>query len=77
MRAIGYKNREFKFKEPFLGLFTQGMVCHETYKDENNKWYSPDEVDSKKWQDFYLKIDNSRKIKVGPSESMSKSKKYR
>ena len=75
MRAIGYKNREFKFKEPFLGLFTQGMVCHETYKDENNKWYSPDEVDSKNGKDFYLKIDNSRKIKVGPSESMSKSKK--
>ena len=53
------------------------MVCHETYKDENNKWYSPDEVDSKNGKDFYLKIDNSRKIKVGPSESMSKSKKYR
>ena len=36
---------------------------------------SPDEVDSKNGKDFYLKIDNSRKIKVGPSESMSKSKK--
>ena len=45
------------------------MVCHETYKDENNKWYSPDEVDSKNGKDFYLKIDNSKKIKVGPSES--------
>ena len=34
MRAIGFKNDEFKFKEPFKGLFTQGMVCHETYKDK-------------------------------------------
>ena len=24
--------------EPFSGLFTQGMVCHETYKDEDGKW---------------------------------------
>ena len=30
MRAIGYKNTNFKFLEPFDGLFTQGMVCHET-----------------------------------------------
>ena len=55
-------------------LFTQGMVCHETYKDENNNWVSPDEIetiDGKK----YLKKDNSNEIKVGPSESMSKSKK--
>ena len=30
--------------EPFKGLFTQGMVCHETYKDQNNNWLHPDEV---------------------------------
>ena len=28
-------------------LFTQGMVCHETYKDENNNWISPEEIVSK------------------------------
>ena len=32
MRAINYKNDQFKIKEPFQGLFTQGMVCLETYK---------------------------------------------
>ena len=45
MRAINYKNKNFKIKEPFESLFTQGMVCHETYKDENNNWLSPDEVE--------------------------------
>ena len=34
MRAISYKNPKFNINEPFDGLFTQGMVCHETYKDE-------------------------------------------
>ena len=40
-------SRLFNLKEPFQGLFTQGMVCHETYKDENNKWLSTDEVETK------------------------------
>ena len=74
MRALAQDNQEFKFEEPFDGLFTQGMVCHETYKDPNNNWVSPDEiinVNGKK----YLKSDNSKLITVGPSESMSKSKK--
>ena len=75
MRAIGLNNNEVNLKEPFKGLFTQGMVCHETYKDENNNWLSPDEVESDNGQDFFLKKDKSIKIKVGPSESMSKSKK--
>ena len=46
MRAIGYQNNNFNFKEPFKGLFTQGMVCHETYKDQGNIWRSPEEVSS-------------------------------
>ena len=74
MQALSYKNDNFNLLEPFAGLFTQGMVCHETYKDSNNNWISPDEIetlDGKK----YLKKDNSKIIKVGPSESMSKSKK--
>ena len=75
MRAIGYKNQDFKIKEPFRGLFTQGMVCHETYKDLNNKWYSPNEVSSKDGKNYFLKDDKSKKIIAGPSESMSKSKK--
>ena len=74
MRAIGYENNKFKFKEPFSGLFTQGMVCHETYKDKENSWRSPDEVESD-GKNFFLKNDKTNLIKVGPSESMSKSKK--
>ncbi len=74
MQALAYKNKEFNILEPFDGLFTQGMVCHETYKDPQNNWVSPDEIETigdKK----YLKRDKSKVITVGPSESMSKSKK--
>ncbi len=74
-RALNYKNEKFKLTEPFEGLFTQGMVCHETYKDENNKWLSPDEVETKDGKKFFLKQDHKKKVIVGPSESMSKSKR--
>ena len=74
MRAIDYKNDNFNIKEPFESLFTQGMVCHETYKDENNNWLSPDEIE-KINNKIVQKKDNNKEVKVGPSESMSKSKK--
>ena len=74
MQALSYKNENFNLKEPFKGLFTQGMVCHETYKDENNNWVSPDEITTINGVK-YLKNNNTKKIIVGPSESMSKSKK--
>ena len=73
MRAVKLCNNKVKVKEPFKGLFTQGMVCHETYKDDRNKWLSPDEIEKTK-QGFVVKIDGS-KVKIGPSEAMSKSKK--
>ncbi len=73
-KAIGFKNNSFKFKEPFEGLFTQGMVCHETYKDQNNNWLSPEEIELVGNQ-YCKKGDKKNKVKVGPSESMSKSKK--
>ena len=75
MQAISYKNDNLKIKEPFKGLFTQGMVCHETYKDQKNKWLSPDEVISNDGKEFYKKNDHLEKVIVGPVESMSKSKK--
>ena len=40
MQALSYKNQDFNVLEPFNGLFTQGMVCHETYKDEKNQHYN-------------------------------------
>jgi len=75
MQALSYKNDNFKLKEPFNGLFTQGMVCHETYKDRQNRWVSPDEVVSDDGKKFYKKDSPTEKIIVGPTESMSKSKK--
>jgi len=74
-RAINYKNDKLNLTEPFQGLFTQGMVCHETYKDENNKWLSPNEVLTKDGKNYFKKSDTLKKVIVGPSESMSKSKK--
>jgi len=74
MRAISFKNDKLNIEEPFTGLFTQGMVCHETYKDQNNNWLSPDEIEiiDKK---YFKKNDSNSEVVVGPSESMSKSKK--
>ena len=74
MQALAHKNDEFNITEPFKGLFTQGMVCHETYKDSNNQWVSPDEIETIDGVK-YLKNNKSEKIIVGASESMSKSKK--
>ena len=75
MRAINFKNDKFLITEPFKSLFTQGMVCHETYRDENKNWFSPEEVDTKDGKKFFIKNKPEKNIIVGPSESMSKSKK--
>ena len=74
MKAVKKRNSKVLVNEPFKGLFTQGMVCHETYKDEKGKWVSPVEVKKNDKNEFIKILDNS-KIFVGPSESMSKSKK--
>ena len=74
MQALSHDNNSFNIIEPFSGLFTQGMVCHETYKDHDNNWVSPDEIENINGKK-YLKKDKSKLISVGPSESMSKSKK--
>ena len=75
VKAIEHKADNFNLKEPFKGLFTQGMVCHQTYKDKSNKWLSPDEVYSDNGKDFFKKENRKEIVKVGPSESMSKSKR--
>ncbi|MDC0419200.1 leucine--tRNA ligase [Candidatus Pelagibacter sp.] len=75
VKAISYKNNNFDMKEPFDGLFTQGMVCHETYKDQNNNWLHPDEITSDDGKKFFKKNNLNEKVIVGPIESMSKSKK--
>ena len=73
-KGINKYNKNINLNEPFKNLFTQGMVCHETYKDEKGNWLYPDEViklDTKK----YIKKNDKTEVFVGPSESMSKSKK--
>ena len=75
MQAINYKNKNINLTEPFSSLFTQGMVCHETYQDENKKWLSPDEIETEDGKKFFVKGNPSKTVYVGPSESMSKSKR--
>jgi leucyl-tRNA synthetase len=60
-------------KEPFAGLFTQGMVCHETYRDEDGNWLFPEEVT----RDTAARLIDAknRPVTVGRNEKMSKSKK--
>ena len=59
--------------EPFKGLFTQGMVCHETFKTKKGSWVFPSDVI--KDENRYIHSETKEEIIKGPSESMSKSKK--
>ena len=73
MRKCGYLNLD----EPFAGLFTQGMVVHETYRDAEGQWLAPSEVrveaDGEARRAFAL--DGDGPVEVGPTEKMSKSKR--
>ncbi|MFC7047716.1 leucine--tRNA ligase [Emcibacter nanhaiensis] len=60
--------------EPFDGLFTQGMVCHETYQDGAGAWISPAEL-VKQEDGSYLTRKDGEPVTVGRSIKMSKSKK--
>ena len=73
-KSIKASNKMFNLSEPFKNLFTQGMVCHESYKDEKGNWLYPEEVEKINNNQFVKKKDKS-KVLVGPPESMSKSKK--
>jgi leucyl-tRNA synthetase len=65
---------DFKLKvsEPFENLFTQGMVCHPTFKTEKGEWVFPKEITEKEGSYF---LNNKEKISKGDSQAMSKSKK--
>ena len=62
-----------KAAEPFAGLFTQGMVCHETYKDGEGNWVAPDEIE--KHDGKAILRATGQEATIGASEKMSKSKK--
>ena len=53
-KSISSLNKEINISEPFKNLFTQGMVCHESYKDDKGNWLYPDEI---------IKIDENSAIK--------------
>ncbi len=59
--------------EPFSGLFTQGMVCHETFRDQEDNWLEPDTVEKR--DGSFVRKGAGTPVTVGPSEKMSKSKK--
>ncbi|KEG22084.1 leucyl-tRNA synthetase [Bartonella bacilliformis Peru38] len=72
MKLAGHVNAD----EPFTGLFTQGMVVHETYRDAQG-WVAPDEVsiveqDGKRRA---YKLTDQSEVTIGSIEKMSKSKK--
>jgi leucyl-tRNA synthetase len=70
MRRCGYLGLD----EPFAGLFTQGMVCHESYKSDDGKWLYPEEV--RRLEDGrVVHAETGRPVEVGRREVMSKSKK--
>ena len=70
MRDTGH----LELNEPFKGLFTQGMVTHQTYKNINNEWLSPDDVSYDENKKKYIDKKN-KEASVGKIEKMSKSKK--
>jgi leucyl-tRNA synthetase len=63
---------KFKFSEPFQNLFTQGMVCHPTFKTKKGDWVFPKDV---KFEDGKYFLDNNLEVLKGDSQAMSKSKK--
>ena len=74
MRALAFNNKQFNYIEPFKSLFTQGMVCHETYKNEKNQWLYPNEVEKNSDGNLVTKKDKKRVV-LGSPEAMSKSRK--
>jgi leucyl-tRNA synthetase len=70
MKACGYLNAE----EPFAGLFTQGMVTHESYRGADSRWLYPDEVE-KRADGGAVHRDTGEPVTVGRVEAMSKSKR--
>ena len=69
MKKCGYISCD----EPFEGLFTQGMVTHETYKNQDDKWLYPHEITAV--NGGFVHNDTKEPVKVGRIEKMSKSKR--
>jgi leucyl-tRNA synthetase len=70
LKRCGY----LSFEEPFSGLFTQGMVCHKTFRDAAGEWLQPDQV-AEDEHGVWRALDDGRPVTVGRSEKMSKSRR--
>jgi leucyl-tRNA synthetase len=70
LKKCGYLD----FNEPFKNLLTQGMVCHQTFKDQKGGWVYPSDV-MKDENGNFINILTKEKVTAGRSEKMSKSKK--
>ena len=73
MRAMS-KTGHARIDEPFAGLFTQGMICHETYRTEDGDWVEPANIVEGDGGDV-VHAETRKPLIVGRSEKMSKSKK--
>ena len=79
LKQCGYLDVE----EPFAGLQTQGMICHETYRDTaTREWVHPDDLTRdaateavNQTTDALINAKTGNPVHVGRSEKMSKSKK--
>ena len=69
LRDTGYLETD----EPFAGLMTQGMVCHQTFQDGDGKWLFPTEVERD--GDSWKQLETGGDVKAGRIEKMSKSKR--
>ena len=70
MKTCGYTVLD----EPFAGLFTQGMVTHETYQDPDGRWLFPDEV-RREGDGRLVVAETGAPVTISPAEKMSKSKR--
>jgi leucyl-tRNA synthetase len=74
MQATGHVGA---LKEPFAGLFTQGMVVHETYRAKDGAWLFPSDIrlETDESGRHAFRLDSGEEVAIGAIEKMSKSKK--
>ncbi|MCB1494241.1 MAG: class I tRNA ligase family protein, partial [Bauldia sp.] len=76
MKVTGHLDLE----EPFAGLFTQGMVVHETYRlgsGQNGRWIAPAEIriEDRDGRRTASLLATGETVEIGPIEKMSKSRR--
>ena len=69
LSKVGYLDLD----EPFAGMMTQGMVCHQSYKSDDGQWLFPEEVEKK--GNSWLHKQTGQAVQAGRVEKMSKSKR--